>query len=318
MLSKIMALIKAHQRIYIYRHVNPDPDAIGTQAGLVRMLRLSFPEKQIFSVGSPSSSLAWISEEMSVTNLPTVNDLVIVVDCANQARINGPLPVAPTIKIDHHPNLDPYGKEVNWVEDDVSSCAELIYKLYQTDSSELVFDLQVANDLYAGIVGDTVDFSTADTTSETFTTAAALRRLGVDVADISHQVTAINLRTSRLFGFVLNNLEVDQNGLACIIIPQGVLKSYAIAWGEEDAVVSLPGKLEEVEMWLMFIESPEGNYRVHIRSKKIPIDGIARQFNGGGHPLASGTYVDSLEEIEALIQATYQTLVGKPISELNK
>ncbi|GEN95161.1 DHH family phosphoesterase [Pediococcus ethanolidurans] len=305
--SKIMALIKAHQRIFIYRHVNPDPDAIGSQAGLARMLRISFPKKQIFAVGSPSSSLAWISTEMSLKKLPTPEDLVIVVDCANLARIDGPMPVKPTIKIDHHPNLDPYA-QINWVQDGTSSCAELIYELYQTYRSELSLDLKTASSLYAGIIGDTVGFSTADTTSQTFMTAAALRQLGVDVARLSQQVTAIDTRTSQLYGFVMSNVAVNAHGLGCLVISQNVLKSFGLNWGEEDPVVSLPGKLEDVKMWLMFIESPDNRYRVHLRSKSIPVDGLARQFAGGGHPLASGTYVNDLQEVEAIIQAADKLL----------
>ncbi|WP_412988776.1 DHH family phosphoesterase [Pediococcus siamensis] len=315
MTSKIMALIKAHQRIFVYRHINPDPDAIGSQAGLVRLLQHSFPKKEVVAVGSPSSSLAWISAEMGVDRLPGKEDLVIVVDCANRTRIDGPLPVLPTIKIDHHPNLDPYA-QVNWVDDKVASCAEMIYQLYRENADELKFDLQAASDLYAGIIGDTVGFSTADTTADTFQTAADLRRLGVDVAEISHQVTAIDSRLSKLFGFVMSNLEVNRQGLGSIVIPQTVLKSYGLSWGEEDAVVSLPGNLKDVQVWLMFIESPQGEYRVHLRSKKIPIDRIARDFAGGGHPLASGTYVKDLQTAELLINATNKLMIDQQTNSI--
>ncbi|MDN5575532.1 MAG: bifunctional oligoribonuclease/PAP phosphatase NrnA [Pediococcus sp.] len=307
MISEIMTLIKTHQRIFIYRHVNPDPDAIGSQVGLARMLQISFPEKQIFSVGSPSSSLAWISDEMGLEKLPTVDDLVIVVDCANRGRIDGPLPVEPTIKIDHHPNLDPYAK-INWVKEGTSSCAELIYELYQTNPGMLKLNMKIASALYAGIIGDTVNFSTGDTTSETFQVAADLRRFGVDVSQISHEATAIDFQISKLFGFVMTNMEVNDHGLGCILIPQRVLKGLNIAWGDEDAIIPLPGQLIDVKMWLIFIESPTGNYRVHLRSKTIPIDGVARKFAGGGHPLVSGTYVDDLQDVEALIKATDKLL----------
>ncbi|MCG4650705.1 hypothetical protein L0P02_12090, partial [Bifidobacterium longum] len=55
--------------------------------------------------------------------------LVIVTDTANAPRIddrrfnNGD----ELIKIDHHPNDEPYG-DLMWVRDDASSCSEMIYE----------------------------------------------------------------------------------------------------------------------------------------------------------------------------------------------
>ncbi|GEL14558.1 DHH family phosphoesterase [Pediococcus cellicola] len=308
MISKIMALILQHQRIFVYRHVNPDFDAIGTQSALTAMLRLSFPEKQVIAVGLPKPSLAWISEDMTVEKLPSTVDLTIVVDCANRARIAGPLPVSPTVKIDHHPDLDPYA-QLNWVEPQMASCAEMIYKLYQTYPERLKINADIAGKLYAGIIGDTVNFSTTDTTSQTFDVASKLYQLGIDGAKISQQVTAVDLKLSKLMGFVFENIKINQRGLATLVIPQALLRRLQIPWGSEDSIVALPARLKEVKIWLLFIESPEGQYRVHLRSKFVPINAVAQQFGGGGHLLASGTYVKNLQVGEQLIAATNRLLV---------
>ena len=50
-MNEILEKIKAYELILIHRHKNPDPDAIGSQAGLRAILRENFPEKRIYAVG---------------------------------------------------------------------------------------------------------------------------------------------------------------------------------------------------------------------------------------------------------------------------
>lgn len=47
--DEIFKKINDYSTIIIHRHQHPDPDALGSQAGLARSLKLAFPEKR-FSV----------------------------------------------------------------------------------------------------------------------------------------------------------------------------------------------------------------------------------------------------------------------------
>ncbi len=303
MLTEILTMIQQHANIYVYRHQNPDPDALGSQFGLIGLLQQAFPDKNVMAGGTPSQTLAWLSDPAAITlETPQADDLIIVVDCANAQRIDGALPVGiPVIKIDHHPNLDPYG-QLNWVDPDFSSCAEMIYTFYQANYQQLTLDTAAASRLYAGILGDTVQFSTPETTARTLSIAAKLAALGVDVSRVSHQVTDLTPRISKLAGYVLSNLEVDDHGVGILTLTQRTLRQLGLRLDEVDAVVALPGKLTNVRGWLWLIEHPDGTYRVHLRSKQVPIDDLARRFGGGGHPLASGTYVQNLTVAEQLIE----------------
>ena len=46
----ILDKIKEYDKIIIFRHFRPDGDAIGSTKGMLGLLRLSFPEKKIYSL----------------------------------------------------------------------------------------------------------------------------------------------------------------------------------------------------------------------------------------------------------------------------
>ena len=64
----ILQKIEEFQTIIIARHVKPDGDCIGSSLGLREILRLSFPEKRILSVGRPASSFSILSARKTRTS----------------------------------------------------------------------------------------------------------------------------------------------------------------------------------------------------------------------------------------------------------
>ena len=60
MKEKILETIKQYDTIIIHRHVRPDPDAYGSQGGLAEILKASFPEKSIYTVGKEDESLNYL------------------------------------------------------------------------------------------------------------------------------------------------------------------------------------------------------------------------------------------------------------------
>jgi phosphoesterase RecJ-like protein len=55
-----------------------------------------------------------------------------------------------------------------------------------------------------------------------------------------------------------------------------------------------------IKAWVFFIEE-DNQIRVRLRSKGPVINGVARMFNGGGHPLASGATIYDWDEAEKVI-----------------
>ena len=89
---------------------------------------------------------------------------------------------------------------------------------------------------------------------------------------------------------------MDENGAARVTLSQKILKQFNVTDAETAAIVGAPGRIDSVSLWGIFVEQADGHYRVRLRSKIHPINEIAKEHDGGGHPLASGANSYSLEE----------------------
>ena len=300
---EILATIKAFDRIIIHRHQRPDPDALGSQVGLAEILRASFPEKEIYQVGGPVEGLDYLALMQTIPDDLYKGALVIVTDTANAPRVSDQRydQGAKLIKIDHHPNDEPYG-ELVWVNTKASSCSEMIVSFWQMFQNELTMTQEAARLLYAGIVGDTGRFLYPATTATTLRLAAELLDYGFDAPKINRQLDQVSRSVARLSGYVYENIEIDEIGAGKVILSQDLQQRFGVVDSETSAVVSLPGKIDEVMAWAIFVEQPEGYYRVRMRSKGPVINEIAKRHHGGGHPLASGANAKDLEEVALIYQ----------------
>ncbi|MDT2757650.1 bifunctional oligoribonuclease/PAP phosphatase NrnA [Enterococcus asini] len=301
--QEILSAIQNYDRIIIHRHMRPDPDALGSQVGLAEVLRASFPEKAIYQVGGPVEGLEYLAQMQEVADELYQGALVIVTDTANSPRVSderfnqGEL----LIKIDHHPNDEPYGDLV-WVNTHASSCSEMIADLAFSFPDILKLSTEAARLIYAGIVGDTGRFLYPATTAHTLEIAGKLLNYGFDAALLNRQLQQISRKVARLSGYVYEHIESDENGAAQVILPKETLEEFDIVDSETSAIVPLPGTIDDILAWAIFVHQPEGYYRVRLRSKGPIINTIAKKHHGGGHPLASGANARDLAEVKVIYQ----------------
>ena len=123
----ILSKIKEYDTIIIHRHMRPDPDALGSQVGLQKLLQYHFPEKTIKVTGYDEPNLMWLAQMDQVTDEEYQEALVIVCDTANTARIDDQRYTTGDflIKIDHHPDDEVYG-DISLVDTSSSSASEMI------------------------------------------------------------------------------------------------------------------------------------------------------------------------------------------------
>ena len=294
--------ITEHKTIIIHRHVRPDPDALGSQNGLAALIQTQFPDKEVLVVGEDVSSLGYLGTMNDVLTETYTDALVIVVDTANRPRIDDKRyqKGAFLIKIDHHPDEDVYGN-ISLVNTEVSSCSEIIADFSFYLGERLPMTSAAARLLYAGIVGDTGRFLYPATTSDTMAIVSKLMTYDFSASEIGHLMNTNTKKVANLSGYVLQNIEINDLGVAQVIITQDILKQFDATDEDTAPIVSLPGTIEGILCWGIFVQQTHGGYRCRLRSKGPVINEVAKRHGGGGHPLASGANAKDLNEIKEII-----------------
>ncbi|SFB17403.1 MULTISPECIES: bifunctional oligoribonuclease/PAP phosphatase NrnA [unclassified Bacillus (in: firmicutes)] len=302
MKKQILQTIEQYETIIVHRHVRPDPDAYGSQCGLVEILKASFPQKNIYAVGKEEESLHFLRRLDQIDDSVYEGALVIVCDTANEERIcDERYKLADKlIKIDHHPNEDPYG-DILWVDTTASSASEMIYEFYLFGREKgLQMNDESARLLYAGIVGDTGRFLFPSTSEKTFAYAGELIRYSFSRTEMYDRMYELKPNVVKLSGYVLQNFEMHENGVASVTLSKELLATYEAKASEASLLVGTLGNVAGIKAWVFFIEEHD-QIRVRLRSKGPVINGVARNYKGGGHPLAAGASIHNWSEAKAVI-----------------
>lgn len=303
MKEQIISTIEKYETIILHRHVRPDPDAYGSQCGLAEIIKASYPSKQVYIVGQEEESLNFMKRLDQIPDNTYEGALVIVCDTANQERVcdsrypNGDM----LIKIDHHPNDDPYGDLV-WVDTNASSCSEMIYELYLAGKEKgLKMNEEAARLLFAGIVGDTGRFLYPSTTDKTFEYAGKLIEYGFDRSQLYNGMYDVDEKVVRLNGYIFEKFTVMEPGIGIVVLSKAIMDKFGVKPSEASLLVSTLGSVKGLKAWVFFIEEENGEIRVRLRSKGPVINGVAKKYNGGGHPLASGATIYHWDEMKKVV-----------------
>lgn len=303
MKRKIIEEIEKYDTIIIHRHVRPDPDAYGSQIGLKTLISSNYPEKKVYAVGEHDSTLSFLAKPDTIDDEVFSGALVIVTDTANTERIDdsrynkGDL----LIKIDHHPNDDQYG-DILWVDTSASSVSEMIYDLFEEGKEYKGWTLsnEAARLLFAGIVGDTGRFLFPSATEKTFEIAGHLIRYNFDRNELFDGMYEKEHKLLKLQGYLYQNYTFDENGAVYIKLTKEILEQFDATPSDTSLLVGSYGDIKGICAWVIFVEE-DSQIRVRLRSKGPVINELAKKYNGGGHPLASGATVYSWEEADQVI-----------------
>ena len=87
---EVLDTIKQYDKIIIFRHFRPDGDAVGSTKGLQRILKLTFPEKEIILQNCDFSDyMSFLGDEEPIMDDEYYADaLGIVLDTATTKRIS--------------------------------------------------------------------------------------------------------------------------------------------------------------------------------------------------------------------------------------
>lgn len=306
-MEKILEKIKQYHRIIIFRHVRNDGDCVGASKGLKRILELSFPEKEVLLIDSECAQyLAFMGpEDQDVADEVYAEALGIVVDTASEARISNKKYALckELIKIDHHIPLENYGT-CAWVEEDMSSCCEMIVKFYDTFRDQLKLDSVAATYLYTGMVTDTGRFRYSEVNGDTLRHAAILLDAGVDTQTLFARLYLEAFEYLKFKAEIYRRMQVTENGVAYIFVDKAMQEEFGLSLEQASACVGTLDSIRGCICWAAFIENgdEQGTIRVRLRSRFVHINSVAEHYRGGGHACASGATVYGQEEMDALLR----------------
>ncbi|MBQ7240443.1 MAG: bifunctional oligoribonuclease/PAP phosphatase NrnA [Bacilli bacterium] len=303
--KQILKKIKEFDTIVIARHIGPDPDAITSEVALRDIIKLNFPKKKVYAIGSGVSKFKCFGILDKISEDVSFNDaLLIILDVPRFDRVDGPKKeeFKYTIKIDHHP-CEEGVTDLELVDDTAASCTQMI-----TDfvfDTKLKINKEIAENLYAGIVADSDRFLLSYTSPKTLYLAAMLmEKYKIDIMSVYNKLYERPIKERKFESFLISNLKVSKNGFGYIKITNSLIKEFDVDSSTASNMINDLNFIKELKCWAFSSYDDNSKiYKINIRSRNIPINQVAEKFNGGGHKFASGARLKDEESVDALFEA---------------
>lgn len=319
-------LLSKSRRLWLSTHIKSDGDGIGCELALARALKAAGKEVRIInSTPVPNDLKFLVREKEEVSVYDAARDLgflkevdtIVLLDAGESYRL-GRLEhafagsAAVKICLDHHKGQENVFENL-LADPDCGSTGEILYELLAAIGSEITEE--IATPLFAAISIDTGSFSYERCNQRTFHIAGDLVAAGAAPYEI-HTAYRWRKRVEelKLTGEVIQNLRIEgSNAIAYSEVTRDALSRYDIDATEMPEVVNIPLGVKDVEIAFLFIETAPCDINVSVRSKgRYAVDVLAREFGGGGHPLAAGFSMrSSLEEAKARVISKARNMIGR-------
>lgn len=328
-------LIAAVDRVLLFPHIHPDPDAIGSCMALCRSLRQQGKTAWILADRSLPAFIQFLLDDMpairdgsdspaddpagemltldaSVMDAP---DLCIMVDCSEDKRIEGREKLfhsaGKTLCIDHH-QVEEFPFDHYYIEPEAAATAQIVYQLIR--EMDWTVDQRIAEYLYTGICGDTGCFMHPNTTAQIHRIAADLQDLGVDANYFNVKLfQSKELKMVKVNVKALEAMEILADGRAVISkMSTEDFKAIGANVDHADTVIDNLRQINGVEI-AAFLKQDGEEVRGNLRSKSdADVSAIAQKFGGGGHTKAAGfRIVQPLQEVYVNLQKEILRTLGE-------
>jgi phosphoesterase RecJ-like protein len=297
----------------VVMHARPDGDTCGTAMAMTDLLEQlgkrvglacphPIPERLAFIFGE--RKLVEYREGMSP----------VAVDVASPGQLGELKDTIPrfTLMLDHHSTGEPFAP--NYIVPDCSSASEALYDIVEVLIKRGLVTLTptLARHLYTAISSDTGCFCYSNATPRTHLIAAKLIEVGVDAADINHRLFhSKSLPQIKAESFVAGKMLLAAGGkISYATVSKAERQELGLEFSIFETAIDVVRGVFGAEIAFIIKESDEGEYRASIRSLKIPVSGVAKEFGGGGHLLAAGcTFnAESIDEACCLLLSALEKL----------
>ncbi len=302
-MKQVLKKIKEYNRIILFRHIRPDGDAVGSTKGLKEILKLTYPQKEVYVINDDFSDyLSFLGEEDEpIKDNLYADALGVVMDTANAERVSNQKfkLCKEIIKFDHHIPVDNFG-DINLVDESKSSACEMVASFYYTFKDELKINPEAAKYIYIGMVTDSGRFRYHSVTGDTMRLAGMLLDMGIDVDTMYSNLYVKDFSEYKFMAYVYSKMQITENGVVYIVVDKEMQKQFGLSTEQAGNAVSCMDGIKGSLIWLVFIETEE-NIRVRLRSRFVAINDLGEKYRGGGHACAAGATVFNMDEVNSLI-----------------
>ncbi len=305
--ARIVEEIHRRHRFVLSSHERPDGDAIGSQMAMALALKELGKEVRVVNkdlASPPILTLPNVREIEIADSVTDAGDAAIVMECSDLSRtgVSG-LDKGFVINIDHHLGNTMYGA-INWLDTTASACGEMVFNLVQTLGVPI--SKEIAAHIYAAILTDTGSFHHSSISAQTFDICRQCVEAGINpVTEAQVIFDNNNLSRLRLFGMILNQMELDDTGKVAIIhIDREMARQCSGTYEETEGIINFPLTVKKIQGVAFLKEIDSGTWRVSLRSKgDVNVNAVAKLFGGGGHKNASGCSVNGeLSDLKILFR----------------
>ncbi len=305
-------------------HVNPDGDGLGSEIGLVHLLRgfgvsatIANPTRTPARFNFLFDGLPGVDRSDEAVKALRRADLIVVLDISDLERLGM---LAETVRergvpvgcIDHHVSQGTLPNGPRYVDPAAAATGELIVEIAAANGWPLTH--AAARALYVAILTDTGGFRFSNTHPRTLRIAAELLDQGIDPEAIYLDVYAgAPEGRVRLLAEVLQTLVVEpETGLAWVTVPPGAVERHRVSPDDLDGIIEHARSIAGVRMALLFREIAQGRIKVSLRSVgPVDVAGFAKPFGGGGHVKAAGlSLAGTLADVQTEVLSAARTYLG--------
>ncbi|MBU1108649.1 MAG: bifunctional oligoribonuclease/PAP phosphatase NrnA [Candidatus Riflebacteria bacterium] len=309
------------QNLFCIAHPFSDGDALGSQLALYHFCRSLGKNCICLSFDPLPDQISWLSgSDQCQNDLPAEMqfDLAFLMETTEARRMGDRISYFPRAKtrvhLDHHVGVVGLGN-INLLDEGASSTCEILYNILERTGIKLSLECREA--LYVGIMTDTGNFRYNNSTPRSHEIIARLIDNDLVVDDIYKKVyEQTNYNRVVMHGIVMARTRRLLNGK--IVASWLTLEDFARTGAAEvdaDGAIRHLSCITGNEVALLFKEGEDGKIKVSFRSTgNVDVMEISRQFNGGGHRLASGAQLDgSIEEVMDRVISSVSAVLEKPL-----
>lgn len=325
--QQAIALIENARSVLVTTHTSPDGDACGCVAALAEVLRgLGKTVRPLLVSPMPDwysflfdEKVPVLGQDVQVEDLIAGRfgaiDLVVIADTNSYNQLPRfadylKQSTNPVVVIDHHVPADKLGRVE--MADQSAAAAGLVLLDFLTYAGWPVTK-KAAEALFVAIATDTGWFHLRNTDSRVFRRCADLVEMGVDANDLYRKLyQSFSATRFELMVAMLNTVKLHFDGrYASQYLRREDFERTGAAYRDTENLINECQRIGSVSVSALFVELKDGRIRCSLRSRPdtqrpekeaIDVNEIARKFGGGGHKLASGTYLPApLEHAMQLI-----------------